>query len=318
MPGSSCLHAEVTLNETLNPKLQERKCESLWTKTLFSFLQLKRFEQEKKQENSLKTGNHDLFIYRSKLYMWIYWQLTEKQSVILWPWILTDQLGRCISTSCYRSCCSCWCLQSERFQLISGNSSIYSLTVRRLIKRWGTAEVMEALWREACGVLTQRRHPGTMEERDESKNVAAAVGFRPRPQQEVGGAVITRRPLRNNQGAAVSCRSALWHLSLCLRGNQCCTAEPQGERWWNVSIQAKPEGGGGWGVVITLLIPWLQEKKKSFTFIYHFILITVTQSKVVSNNCIPYCTSIPHSERTPEVGLGLKVTPRCIVTCSPI
>lgn len=43
---------------------------------------------------------------------------------------------------------------------------------------------MEALWREACGALAQQRRPGTMKESDESTNVAAAVGFHPRPQQE--------------------------------------------------------------------------------------------------------------------------------------
>lgn len=143
-----------------------------------------------------------------------------------------------------------WCLHSERFQLISGNSSIYSLTVRRLIKRWGTAEVMEALRREASGALAQRRRPGTMEERDESTNVAAAAGFHPRPQQEVRGAVITCCPLRNKQGAAVSCRSAVWHLSLCLRGNLSAlsAAPPSHRERGGEMFQYKPNLSRGGGV----------------------------------------------------------------------
>lgn len=73
------------------------------------------------------------------------------------------------------------------------------------------------------------RRPGTKEERDESTHAAAAVGSHPRPQQEAGGAVITRRALTNTQSAAVSCCSALSHLSLGLGGNR-ATAEPQRER----------------------------------------------------------------------------------------
>lgn len=37
--------------------------------------------------------------------------------------------------------------------LIAGNSSFYSLAVRRVPKRWDTAEVTEVLRREACGVF---------------------------------------------------------------------------------------------------------------------------------------------------------------------
>ena len=132
-------------------------------------------------------------------------------------------------------------LQSEHFQLISGNSSTYSLAVRHLLKRTDTTEVMEVLQREACGVLTQRRRPGTMEKGDESTNAAAAVGFHPRPQQESWRSCDYTSSSQKLTGRCC-------FLSLCCltpfivsQGEseraQCCTAEPQGEKWWKVSIQ---------------------------------------------------------------------------------
>lgn len=49
------------------------------------------------------------------------------------------------------------------------------------------------------------------EERDESTNAVATVGFHLHPQQEVRGAVITHCSLRNKQGTVVACLSVAFH-----------------------------------------------------------------------------------------------------------
>lgn len=134
----------------------------------------------------------------------------------------------------FASCCSL-CVQSERFQLISGNSSIYSLTVRRVIKRW------EHRWGNG-GVIERnvwRAHSAAASWDDGGKRRINKLGGRCRlPSSSSVGSVeelwLHVVLSEKNQGAAVSCRSALWNLSSGLRGKcegaQCCTAEPQGER----------------------------------------------------------------------------------------
>ncbi len=41
----------------------------------------------------------------------------------------------------------------------------------------------------------------------------------------------------------------------------------------------------------------------------------MTQSNAVSNNCIPYCMSVPHSERMPDVGLGVPMKTLNVTPC---